>query len=238
MSFELKNNNVTQDPRLDRIPQWDPNNSNYPMRRLTSRLSGMRSWTWAVGINMKHQLWLNQGQEGACVGFSLAHELAAKPIIIPGIDADYAHKLYKGAQQNDEWPGEDYEGSSVLGGAKFATAKGLYQSYAWTKDAMELARSVAYKGPAVLGINWYEGMYNTDSLGRLKVEGEIVGGHAILCNGFNLAKNAFLLHNSWGPEWGERGTGWVSMPDMQRLLNEDGEACLPLREPYDKAVIW
>ena len=238
--IQLKGGLLTWDRKLDRIPSRDARNGNYPLRTVLAADSRVnlqpRSYTWPVGTNMHYQTYLDQGQEGACVGFAFAHELLAKPQHVIIGEAG-ARDLYRNAQLLDEWPGEDYEGTSVLAGAKVVTGQGYYKSYSWTSNAYELAVAVSRFGPAVLGINWYENMYNVNRGGWLIPSGEIVGGHAILCKGYNKNGNYFILHNSWGEGWGMqtyglRGCGKVEFDAMQYLLNQGGEACLPSRNPY------
>jgi hypothetical protein len=38
------------------------------------------------------------------------------------------------------------------------------------------------------------------------------GGHAVVLSGYRTQNGVkqFLIHNSWGPEWGEHGYGWIS----------------------------
>jgi C1A family cysteine protease len=36
-----------------------------------------------------------------------------------------------------------------------------------------------------------------------------VGGHSVLVVGYNDDKNAFLIQNSWGESWGDKGFGWL-----------------------------
>jgi C1A family cysteine protease len=35
-----------------------------------------------------------------------------------------------------------------------------------------------------------------------------IGGHAVLCVGYDNLKEAFLMRNSWGPDWGLKGYFW------------------------------
>ena len=65
--------------------------------------------------------------------------------------------------------------------------------------------------------------------GFLNVTGPIVGGHAILVRAVSIKRQAVLLHNSWGPGWGANGTAWLRFADLDRLLAEDGECCVPTR---------
>jgi hypothetical protein len=242
----LKGGYTTYDRRLDRLPEWDPRNDNYPIRRLLAPQQIPRSYTWPVGPRMADQLFLDQGVEGACVGFSFAHELAAKPKMVPSSE-EMARAVYKGSQFLDEWPGENYDGTSVNAGAKYLKGKGYYSSYAWTRDAYELAVTVSRKGPCVIGVDWFEDMFWPDEDGFLNIGGQVMGGHAILVKGYSVKRNrprtkkypaaAFTLHNSWGPGWGVKGTAYLSLEDMHTLLNRDGEACLPLRTAYADAIV-
>ena len=38
---------------------------------------------------------------------------------------------------------------------------------------------------------------------------KVVGGHAVMCVGFDDAKQAFLVRNSWGTGWGIKGYFWM-----------------------------
>jgi hypothetical protein len=217
------------DPRLDRVPRFDERSRAFPVRAAVP-VSKPRSWTWRCDA------YLDQGQEGACVGFSRAHEIAARPRVSAATEP-LAHRIYRRAQQLDEWAGEAYSGSSVLGGVKAAQELGYVTEFRWAFGVDDLALGVSYRGPAVLGVNWYEGMYAPGPDGFLRVTGRQTGGHAILCRGYSLRRDAFLLHNSWGRSWGWQGCAWLSRADMDRLLREDGEACfstgpagVPLRE--------
>lgn len=219
--IELKNGVKTSDVRLDRIPQFDEESRSYPVRQLVASKKP-RSYTWRVPA------WLDQGTEGACVGFSWSHELAGRPKEVKGVTDDTARDVYRRARQIDEWPGEDYEGTSVLAGAKAIQEAGYMSEYRWAFGLEDLILAVGYQGPAVLGINWYTGMYDPDSKGYIHVEGEIAGGHAIVCHGVNIKGQYFKLHNSWGKNWGKDGECLISFDDMRRLLSERGEACVPV----------
>lgn len=222
MSIRLRGGHTTEDRRLDRVPYWDPRNEDYPIRTLVSGTP--RSYTWPLDMV------LDQGSEGACVGFAVTHELRAKPKVVDVTQAS-AYALYALAQTLDPWPGEAYEGTSVLAGVKAAQQAGHISEYRWAMDVDDLALAVSRKGPAILGIDWYESMYDPDwrSSGPwLTLSGPIVGGHAILCRGYSITKKAFRLHNSWGPGWGDNGKAWISASDMKTLLAQQGEACIPV----------
>lgn len=206
---------------FDRIPSADERNANYPMRALVAA-KPLRSYTWRCDT------WLDQGREGACVGFAWAHDLAARPR--PRMtDHQHARSIYRWAQQLDEWPGENYEGTSVLAGAKVCHAQGHFTEYRWATSLEDLLLGIGYWGPAVLGVNWYSGMFDTDHDGYIHPTGSVMGGHAILAHRVNVPGRFVQLHNSWGSGWGVQGRARISFDDLERLLADDGEACIPVR---------
>lgn len=164
-----------------------------------------------------------------CVGFAWTHEAVAEPEVFADLTDAHARSLYRRAQELDEWAGSEYSGTSVLAGVKAAQELGWYESYHWAFSIDELALGIGYKGPAVLGIAWHESMFAPGPDGFLKVEGDAVGGHAILCNGVDIEARAFRFHNSWGPSWGLGGECLIHWDDLAKLLEDDGEACLPRR---------
>jgi len=218
---QLKDGSITKDIRLDRIVHFDEKSREYPIRTLVATKKP-RSYTWKVNS------WLDQGSEGACVGFSWSHELAGRPKEVVGVTNLTARAVYQRAQQIDEWDGESYEGTSVLAGAKTIQEMAYMKEYRWAFGLDDLILAVGYQGPAVLGVNWYKSMYDIDSKGFIRVEGDLLGGHAIVCNGVSIKGQYFTLHNSWGIDWGINGECKISFDDMRRLLAEQGEACIPV----------
>lgn len=171
--------------------------------------------------------WGNQGASPMCVGYSWAHWVEDGPITQKGM-APIAkpQDIYHQAQTVDEWPGEDYEGTSVRAGAKALQSMGFIQSYLWAWDVDTVANAVLTTGPVVVGTNWYDDMFSPNSSGLIKLGGTIAGGHAYLLNGVNMTKKLFRIKNSWGRDWGKNGHAYISFSDMGRLIAEDGEACL------------
>ncbi len=81
--------------------------------------------------NSKPALVLNQGQEGACTGFGLAavinylrHSRGEQLLVS-------ARMLYEMAQKHDEWPGENYSGSSCRGAIKGWKNMGVCSDKIW-----------------------------------------------------------------------------------------------------------
>jgi hypothetical protein len=230
MTAILRDKTTVTDVRLARLRQFDERSKGYPIRDMVKgRLP--RSFTWACSQH------LDQGQEGACVGFALAHDLIAKPAPVRGITAEFAReKIYWQAQRDDQWEGgaypgatPQYEGTSVLDGVKAIQKLGYITGYRWAFSLDDVVKTVSHFGPMVLGVNWYDGMFDTHSCGYLHLAGALAGGHAILCKGVNIAARFFILHNSWGSKWGVKGDAKISWEDVERLLHEGGEACVPVR---------
>lgn len=244
-TIELRAGYRTSDPRLDRIPQYDPKSLRYPIRQAFApgeTQKPLRSYTWPVGAETlaAPQLYLDQRREGACEGFAFAHEAAAKPEVAKGITDQWARELYWAAQKLDPWDGGAwpgafpfYEGTSTLAAASALKAAGVIKNYLWGRTELEVCYALAYKGPVVLGIDWYESMFNPDADGFIAPTGSIAGGHAILAIGVSLKRNAVLLHNSWGPDWGGQGRmagrAWLKRDHLAVLLAAGGDACLPIR---------
>lgn len=220
--MQLRDGTTAEDPRLDRLVEFDEESRKFPVTA-TIEETKPRSYTWSC------LTYLDQGSEGACVGFSVSHEIAARPVAVRGMTDGTARALYRAAQEVDEFPGSDYSGTSVLAGFKAATALGYFGEYRWAFGLSDLVLAVGYKGPAVLGINWLQGMFKPDADGYIHATGEKKGGHAILCKGVDVKKNRLRLHNSWGTDWGMGGDCWISFDDMAQLLQASGEACIPVK---------
>jgi hypothetical protein len=208
---------------FDRIPRFDPRSRQFRAfagPALTP--AALHSKRWATPDV------LDQGVEGACVGFALTHGVLTEPVsanIGKRRRARYAKRVYKRAKRIDEWPGVDYEGTSVLAGLKVLKAAKAIAEYRWCFGFDEVLTTLAEHGPVVLGIWWYAGMNNPES-GRARVRGKRQGGHAILCNGVDTERRTVVLHNSWGPTWGKSGAAMLSWDDLARLLSDEGEAAL------------
>lgn len=230
MSIELKNNQKTEDLRLDRIEQFDERSRSYSIADLKTTKK-LRSYTWRCND------WFDQGKEGACVGFSLGHELAARPAEVEGLDYDYlVEKIYWEAQKTDPWeggayPGADpkYHGTSVLAGVKTVQKLGWIEEYRWAFSIEDVLYGIGHNGPAVLGIPWYYDMYFPDENGFIKPTGQLVGGHAILARAVNIKKKYVTLRNSWGKDWGHEGDCYISFDDLESLLNQRGECCFLIK---------
>jgi hypothetical protein len=175
--------------------------------------------------------WGDQGYTPHCVAYSWTHWLAAGPITqkksreggTAPFDTTY---LYNEAQKVDEWPGENYDGTSVRAGAKILQKEGYINGYLWAWDLQTTVQALLTAGPVVVGTWWYDGMFYPDDNGLIKISGNKAGGHAYLLDGVNINKQLIRIKNSWGRNWGKNGFAYISFDDMETLIFDQGESCL------------
>lgn len=220
-------------PILDWKSHHDPQSRAYPVRAIVGEAVAPRRRLWKPGIV------LDQGSEGACVGFGWTGELLASPRrsetkVSAAQGNAYALGIYHRAQVLDDWPGENYSGTSVLAGAKAVMEKGLIESYRWAFGINDVRDALIKEGPVVIGIPWYESMYETTADYEVLVDGDMVGGHCILLTGYDPAhpefdgREMYRWRNSWGSSYGHHGNAWIDAGDLADLLADDGEACVPM----------
>lgn len=215
---------MTTDPQFGRLVEFDERSRGFGISAVTPLQP--RSYTWQCAAN------LDQKRTYECVLFSWTHEAIAKPK--PHLDLTEAvpHAMYPYAQEVDEYPGNDYNGTSVLAGAKAAKKWGFIQEYRWGFNYWEGITGVSRHGPGVIGINWKSDMMKTDQNGYIHYSGADTGGHAVLVRGVDMANQRVLIHNSWGADWGGTvrgpGTAWLSFTDLDQALQNDGEFCIPV----------
>lgn len=77
----------------------------------------------------------------------------------------------------------------------------------------------------MLGTDWYEAMFDPLADGMVKIGGDVAGGHAYLCYGYDADRRRFRCQNSWGRSWGDGGRFWLTREGLDRLLAGGGEAC-------------
>lgn len=162
---------------------------------------------------------LDQGKEGACVGFSGAAFLNGGPIRsfrdrpVAWLE-DFAMDLYHECQRNDPWPGENYSGTSVAACVKILVQRGLIEGGAETRSLETMDKFVLNVSSMMLASDWFEGMYRTDANGFIRPTGRKVGGHAYRKYGLSRWRTAYI-RNSWGGAFGDGGNGYMSLSDRQ-----------------------
>ena len=188
---------------------------------------------------------LDQGQEGACTGFglaALANYLLATRIDSPDPDPVSPRMLYEMAKRHDEWPGEDYSGSSARGAMKGWHKYGVCSEELWpyrfgrpdpnlTRPRLEDARHrplgayfrvnhrdlvAMHAAITEVGILYATAMVHR-GWDRVRRNGLIRYSPEVL-GGHAFAivgydHEGFWIQNSWGSDWGREGFARISYHD-------------------------
>lgn len=213
---------------LGRLHAPDENDRRFllPLRREEAKGIVRRSWPAGIGSP------LDQGNTPQCVGYSTWAFLTASPVRNHPVFSPTT--LYREAQDNDEWPGNDYDGSSVRGAMKALQKRGLVSSYSWAFSCEPAIDHMLTVGPMVLGTLWYDGMFHPDKQGYIWPTGQVVGGHAWL-GGIAVDRErknpdgtvgAIRKLGSWGKRYGQNGRVWIAFHVLDRLIKEQGEAAV------------
>lgn len=217
-------------PGMGRKVSFDERSKDYPIRQLLGETT-LRNKVW------RRPIALDQGITSECVGYSLwgayntqpqtrSYPFAQRTMYTPT-------DIYHGAQLLDEWAGENYDGSSVLGGVKWMHQMGLIREYRWCFTLDEVLQTLAYVGPVVVGTNWLSDMFNgpDPDPGRLAAPeyalsctGAAAGGHAYELHGVDIDGELVIGTNSWSSSWGDEGRMYIKWEDLDTLLQDQGEA--------------
>ncbi len=93
--------------------------------------------------------------------------------------------------------------------------------------------------PLVLRINIDPGFFGytaEHSGGTWDFLGPVVGTQALLIVGFDDAKSAFKVRNSWGADWGADGYGWIRYSTFTDHADWAAPWCWVVYDDYDPAV--
>jgi hypothetical protein len=219
----------SEHPRLTWRSRHDERSRQYGVRRLMVGSAPVTDHVWPVGPV------LDQGTEGACVGFGIVTALNAQVAGDPDRTVDDALRLFRRADQLDG-DGRTGVGTSVLAGMQAAVEAGLFGGYSWAFGTRDVAQAVLQVGPVIVGVPWLAGMYDTGPGGLVQLEGEDTGaGHCLAVVGLKVRGPQgqlgpyFVWQNSWGPGYGDRGLGYIHHRDLATLLHGTGEAAIPTR---------
>jgi C1A family cysteine protease len=80
-------------------------------------------------------------------------------------------------------------------------------------DIKQLKACLAAGFPFVFGATVYKSFYDADNAGGIvpmpTANDQVLGGHAILCVGYDDSTKLFCIHNSWGTEAGDNGYYYI-----------------------------
>jgi C1A family cysteine protease len=175
----------------------------------------------------------DQGATSMCVAYGTNRFLASSPIRNKTFDFMW---LYKEAQKLDQWPGENYDGTSVRAAFKVLQREKLVSGYQWAFEVEPVIEHVLTVGPVVMGTSWDDSMSNPGRGGYIgpgpnfaaSTEGHcwtIIGADRKRINP-DKSFGAVRMVNSWGTGWGEAGRAWITFRDLDTLIKQDGEAAV------------
>jgi hypothetical protein len=141
----------------------------------------------------------------------------------------YAQSLYSDATKidpwNGEWPPTD-TGSSGLAIAQVLKNRGSISSYAHAFNTDACLDALCHQA-VIIGIPWYEGMFNPDGEGFLTPTGDLAGGHEVCLNEISVDDQYVEGPNSWGRYWGPiRGRFRIKWDVLDQLLSDDGDCTI------------
>lgn len=179
---------------------------------------------------------LDQGREGACTGFGLAANINYLKEQ-RGDDVPVSPRmLYEMAKRHDEWPGENYDGSSIRAAIKGWQNMGVCSEKAWSyneeqpreltiaaaKEARRTTIGAYYRIQPIIahfhaalcevGIIYASAKVHSGWLkprnGRIPFRKKNSGGHAFAIVGYD--HKGFWVQNSWSTSWGQTGVAhWL-----------------------------
>src|SRR5712671_7038584 len=129
------------DHGLGRIYKPDARDANFPMRALLPTMPSTRTYRYWSASGW----WGDQGQTPQCVAYAWLHFLEDGPIPQGGKNPPpvvVPATLYKLAQQKDETPGENYDGTSTRGGVKAVQSLGFVSAYHWATSLDDVVQAL------------------------------------------------------------------------------------------------
>jgi hypothetical protein len=185
---------------------------------------------------------LDQGLEGACTGFGLAavinHLLCFQGR--PSSERVSPRMLYEMAKRHDQWPEQDYEGSSARGAMKGWHKNGVCSESAWPYDPNDVGyltrerqddalkcplgayyRILRHRSDLHAALNEVGAVFATamTHTGWTNVQNGVIpfgpgqtdkGGHAFAIIGYT--QQGLIVQNSWGESWGGITINGITYP--------------------------
>lgn len=177
----------------------------------------------------------NQQNEGTCVGHALVgildyYEIKGKydrqlsvrdayagARVIEPVDGEGStpRSALKNAQQagvchEKDWPYVPQQpGSPGLFAAKHRPPNKVGAYAQVPLNALDIKANIFQRGPLLIVIPVTDGFWEPNKEGMVSLENIIRGYHAVVLVGYDDSKNAYLLRNSWGTEWGQQGYCWL-----------------------------
>lgn len=177
----------------------------------------------------------NQGDIGDCTGNAITGNLMTVPLwkakrVYSEVTAI---ALYSQATKLDPSAGvypPDDPGSDGLDVCK-AALKDHYITQYRHATGLNQVLAILQQYPVMIGANWYDSMDEPDSNGVLTISpnAQVRGGHEWSMVGLQVQDKQVKAWNSWDTTWGPlKGAFILSFETLDRLLNEQGDAIVPI----------
>lgn len=191
---------------------------------------------------------LDQGKNHTCVGMTVASYAMFqlwKPLgYLPKLSTESIHVLAR--RRYDEWPGEDYIGTSLPAGLKVADKDGVHLASDWPTGSLSpvVPESVARKNARRFRLRRYDKLEHLDpfqvkhaihNLGavmatvivdqgweerhekRIVRSGRELGVHTIMIVGYHDGLGAYVVRNSWSERWKDKGYALLNYADLPKI---------------------
>ena len=198
---------------------WRDNNGNY-VSAVTNQKSCSSCWAFAMTaglesnvmrtqnnaapVDLSEQVMLSCSGAGSCKGGSL--------------NANYLQTT--GLPPEAVYPYTATDGSCAAAAPGWQST--AYKIAAWGSVSRNLAAIKAALneyGPLPTGFYVYEDFMYYKSGIYTYATGRRLGGHAVLLVGYNDAEQYFIVKNSWGPAWGDKGFFKIAYSEMENSVS-------------------
>lgn len=229
VAFSVTYERLPVRPGLGRHVRHDSRSAAYPVDVSGAKL--VTTW-WT-----RHLEPLDQDGLGSCTGNAGIGNMATEPYyqtLAPtrryASTETGAVALYSAATKLDTYPGTyppDDTGSDGLAIAQALKAAGEISGYVHAFDG-PTARLALTQAPGIVGIKWYDGMFDPAPSGEVTVSGALAGGHELSFDGIDVEAARVWFTNSWGPTWGViqndlPGRAWMSFTTFDGLIADGGD---------------
>jgi hypothetical protein len=223
------------DPRLGRHINHDDASKAFPMEMASE---------YRNATHLRRTPILNQGSLGSCTGNAGTGLLGTEPfysalkvkfgVSMLTLNESYAVNLYSEATKIDPYPNEyppTDTGSDGLSIMKVLRKAGVVHAYRHAFGLDHALRGLIRR-PVIIGIPWYNSMFEPGPNGLLKVDPEsgLAGGHEVELNIVDFTSTdphnpvgRVRGPNSWDTSWGDGGYFEMDIADFGKLLEDYGD---------------
>jgi hypothetical protein len=224
-------------PKLGRNFRIDSRSLAYPYEPV-SQIQTDGDWK-------RHVAPFDQGELGSCTGNAAIGCMATSPyyettmrspvdqMLAFSLDEVGAVDCYSKATELDTYPGTYQPTDTGSDGTAVAQAlknAGMISGYTHAESG-KLARLALGEGPIIVGMKWFNSMFEAGADGRMTVDrtSGLAGGHEIVFDGIDVGAGRAWFTQSWGENFGVTrdgvpGRAWFTFDDFDALIDDEGDA--------------